>query len=535
MASISCVRWTAAVTIVSLLCALLPLVAAGRLHGAVGGVVGTQSCNFTQDMDYSPTVGGSFHASSSAECCQLCWNTTQCLVGVYQAKGSTCYWKGGHITPQPKPGSGLVACVARPPAPPAPPYDCSSPTANCALRLGATHWNPCYFLNSSLPSLLDGAVALAATGMRVIKVAVFNPEAMYPFNSPAWPASGFDTLLETAQHQYYRALWAMPEFDTFILIAYSTVGGKGGGDISYWTKGITPEQEAEETRQLRAAAAWLHSTYPEKNFVIENWEGDWASRAGSYDPNKPATPLALASMIKWLRARQQGVTLAREDVKQQQRRYRHGKNEEEEEGGGGGGGERAGGELGVEVGGGGGGGGGGGRVGKIYFSAEVNLVQASRTKGDKNMVNAVLPYVATDMVSYSSYDTESDPENFRAALVYLQQQHNRTAAAPLGPAAVFVAEYGMGENTATAERIAFTVRNVVNEALAFGASFVVYWETFCNECTGGPGCSAGRCHDPKVPVADPKRLHGFWLLRPDGSRAWPYTYLSGMAQGSKMT
>eukprot|EP01051_Picozoa_sp_SAG22_P010887 SAG22_NODE_1008_length_6054_cov_11.023678_9_plen_116_part_00 len=42
--------------------------------------------------------------------------------------------------------------------------------------------------------------------------------------------------------------------------------------------------------------------------MFENWEGDWASRAGGYDGTKPATPLALASMRTWLEARQAGVT-----------------------------------------------------------------------------------------------------------------------------------------------------------------------------------------------------------------------------------
>ena len=58
-----------------------------------------------------------------------------------------------------------------------------------------------------------------------------------------------------------------------------------------------------------------------------------------------------------------------------------------------------------------------------------------------------------------------------------------------------------------------------------GASYVMFWETYDNECTGGVGCSGGRCHDAAHPVDDPKRLHGFWLTRPDGSHSWPYSFL----------
>jgi hypothetical protein len=92
----------------------------------------------------------------------------------------------------------------------------------------------------------------------------------------------------------------MDEFDTYVLIAYSTVGAPAGGDISYWTKGITGQQEREETQQFYDAALWALRNFGNKTFVFENWEGDWASRAGGYNPNKPATDLSLASMTKWL-------------------------------------------------------------------------------------------------------------------------------------------------------------------------------------------------------------------------------------------
>jgi hypothetical protein len=62
----------------------------------------------------------------------------------------------------------------------------------------------------------------------------------------------------------------------------------------------------------------------------------------------------------------------------------------------------------------------------------------------------------------------------------------------------------------------------------------VFWETFDNECTGGVGCSGGRCHDKDHPVTDPTKLHGFWLVRPDGSKAWPYVYLKSKIDEGKL-
>ena len=66
---------------------------------------------------------------------------------------------------------------------------------------------------------------------------------------------------------------------------------------------------------------------------------------------------------------------------------------------------------------------------------------------------------------------------------------------------------------------------MINSALAMGVAYVIFWETFCNECLPGPGCGPdGRCRE-QLPVTDPQRLNGFWLVRPDGSHAWPWRYL----------
>lgn len=77
---------------------------------------------------------------------------------------------------------------------------------------------------------------------------------------------------------------------------------------------------------------------------------------GGYDPKKPATPLALSSMTKWLQARQDGVTAARSWYRST--------------------------TAGAAA-----------SAGNVFFSAEVNLVQDSRTTGAPNMINKVIPYV----------------------------------------------------------------------------------------------------------------------------------------------
>ena len=121
------------------------------------------------------------------------------------------------------------------------------------------------------------------------------------------------------------------------------------------------------------------------------------------------------------------------------------------------------------------------------------------------------------------------------ALEYIQQSHNRTSAAPKGHGkSVFIAEYGLAQNEVPNATLIETLSNVVNTALAFGCPYVLFWETFDNECTGEVlGCNGGRCHDPHNPVTDPSHLHGFWLLKPDGSKSAAYDYLHGKLQLSE--
>ena len=486
------------------------------------------ACHYLANTDFDAATGSTQPSKSREECCRACAAEVSCLAGVYQPSSSTCFLKGDFITRN-RSKAGVTACVARPSPPPPPVFDCAAPGADCAGRLGATHWNPCYPVNTSVPSLIDGALTVLSMGSRVVKVAAFDPRGNYPFNSPRWPTepSAFPSLLSMVQHEYYTQLFSLP-FTTFVLIAYSTVGGPAGGDISYWTNGITAAQAAEETNQLREATAYLLRRYAHKGkrFILENWEGDWASRAGSWDPAKPATPQALAAMRTWLEARQAGVTLGRGDFENTAR-------------------VRAGARG----------------IGTAFFAAEVNLVDTSRLNDVPNMINRVVPYVALDMVSYSSYDSQEGTHAFRANLAYIVAQHsNRTSAAPMGSAALFIAEFGLAQNHVSHSLLAHTITNVVETALSFGAAHVLFWETYCNECTnltmagcsggspnnrspfrgrggagavkgglragGAVGLAAGRCHDAQHPIVDPAALNGFWLRRPDGSFAWPYEYMA---------
>jgi len=56
------------------------------------------------------------------------------------------------------------------------------PLSEVARIVSAIHWSPCYALNNSIPSLHDGAIALAASGTKSIKL-VLSGDPPYPWNT----------------------------------------------------------------------------------------------------------------------------------------------------------------------------------------------------------------------------------------------------------------------------------------------------------------------------------------------------------------
>ncbi|CAE7368145.1 unnamed protein product [Symbiodinium natans] len=276
------------------------------------------------------------------------------------------------------------------------------------------------------------------------------------------------------------------DFATYVLVAYSTAGGQSAGNLAagYWVESLSPLQASEEESQFYDAAAFFLENFPHKTFVFANCEGDWELRGGlGMGPRFDSG--AAGRMARWLAARQAGITRAR----WQHRRP--------------------------------------GAVGNVFHAAEVNLVAESLSGGSSNVVNEVLPQVQVDMVSYSSYDTQHDLNDFAAALRYIAGRHNRTPASPSGFKALLVGEFGLPQTRVPLQDVSYVLGNVINAALSLGVAYVLFWETYCNEChASAPGCDvAGRCRQAEMPVDNTSELNGFWLFRPDGSESWPAEYL----------
>lgn len=334
--------------------------------------------------------------------------------------------------------------------------------------VGVTHVDGKYYLTDK-DFLNEGADEILALGSRVIKVWFHNPQRSYAFNSQ-WPP--MDSLVDMAQSPYFRELFDKP-FTTYILMCFSM-----GHEAGYWRKGLTREQKLDEQQQFYELSKYLLTTYKGtgKTFVLQHWEGDWLIR-GNYDGNADPKPEAIAGMIDWLNARQAGVNRAREEVRT------HGV--------------------------------------RVFHAAEVNRVVASMKQNKPNLVNTVLPHTKLDLVSYSAWDTATahfeHPEIFREALDFIAAHAPDSAA--FGDKNVYVGEFGIPENKFSREQIRQAIPAAVQTALEWGCPYVVYWQLYCNELQD-PNQSA--------PVKSNEAVRGFWLIRPDGSKAWTWEYFHAL-------
>jgi hypothetical protein len=346
----------------------------------------------------------------------------------------------------------------------------AEPVRGVADILGATHVAGTYHL-SEKGYLEEGADQILSLGVRTIKAYLANPAKNYPFNA-AWPKA--ESLVDLAESPAYRAFFTKP-FTTYILTVYSL-----GRAEHYWRKGVTAEERADETRQLHALARHFLEAYrgTRKTFVLQHWEGDWAIR-GSFERKAALDPVAVRGMIDWLDARQEGVDRARGELKDSDVR--------------------------------------------VLNAVEVNLVVQAMREGLPGVVDKVLPSTRVDLVSYSAWDAQQDPATLTAALDFIEGKlpSRPSEWAKDMERRVYIGEFGAPENDWGAERATKTVREVVETGLRWRCPWIVYWQVYCNE-------------PRRRPVKANDDVRGFWLLRPDGTRAPAWDALASFLEKPRL-
>ncbi|MEM8971678.1 MAG: hypothetical protein AAGD43_06440 [Pseudomonadota bacterium] len=331
--------------------------------------------------------------------------------------------------------------------------------------VGVTHVGAVYHFTDK-DVLNEGAEVIERLGTRTIKLWIPRPKLMYRFNHE-WSddlASMVD-VLKTAEWQ--EAL-SRP-FDTYYLEAFAMPRR-----LNVLDRGVDEEEEAWIIEQFEEVTRYLLTRYrgTGKTFVLQNWEGDWALRK-AMDPAEEPTPERIEAMVDWMNARQEGVERARKAV----------------------------GEDGV----------------RVLHAIEANLVLQQMRDDRAGVVRDVLPRIRVDLASYSCYDTRGDAEAFRAALEYIAMHLPETSRTDL-PNRVTIGEIGVPETEMGTSAVKRMLPEQVEITIAYGSPHLLYWGLYCNELRG----------DHRLPVKQNDHVNGFWLIKPDGSKAWAWEYLSSL-------
>jgi hypothetical protein len=319
---------------------------------------------------------------------------------------------------------------------PAAPTDMRDRIGIYAWGFDATSW-------PGSPDRLSWAAAkVAAAGSRTIRV-YLGPQDIYQI-LPASDGGAFE-LAAAAASPAYHALFSNPAFDTILLTTYSASDNQ-----SDWVNGYTAAQVAAERQEIAKLGAYLLETFPGKTFILLNWEGDNAIAPVA------ANPAAWDGYTAWINARAAGVVDARAVAA--------------------------------------------GASARLFSGVEFNLLRnlannaPCDTSANKCVVSVVMPHVAVDYFSYSSWD--SLLPNQTPASTATQLTADLTTAlgwaamgdASVTPARFIVGEFGapreqpdLGECAATA-RIAAVVAAVP----AWGASYGVFWQIIDNVPPAAP-------------------------------------------------
>jgi len=394
-----------------------------------------------------------------------------------QCKAQTDIYKGGSTSAE------ISALIAR-----NSPLNGATIPADIGLRLGASHVAGKYFLTES-PFLIAGSQAIRHLGMGTIKLWLQDrPASDYPYNSD-WNLSEQANLVEIAAHPYFKAVFDMP-FKTFALSVRGEINLQQAMEAS-------ATDYAKEEEAMYQLTKYLLQTYKDREvvFILHNWEGDWLMRGGTNaaaqwtaESFPPDVQKRSDVMINWFSARQTGVDRARA-------------------------------EMGITN-------------CKVYHAIEVNKVLDGQ-KGIPCLASDVLPYVKTDMVSWSCYEGLADPVDLWRGIDYIRENMKPTGEFPAVP--IMIGEIGIPENEGAVFGIAAQDGRIIKEELikrwdramsvfiTQDIPYIIHWQVYCNEVKEGVKNSSVYTND---------QVRGFWLIRPDGTESYSASYLRGLIQNA---
>lgn len=245
------------------------------------------------------------------------------------------------------------------------------------------------------------------------------------------------TLTQLAQDTAMATVLGDVRFVRFFFNTFTFANGVNNKWVNDWT----PADDAAEYAELYALACHLLATYSGKEFVIQNWEGDWALLA-SFTPGDPVPVDRLARMADYLRTRQRAISDARRDTPS---------------------------------------------TSTVVHGVEVN--RCLDLFGDR--VHQILARVRPDAVSFSLYECiNTYGANQAATEAIIQTRMTRAAfnvrnALKPGQVRLYIGEYGWPEKEAgfisLGLNMAQLVAKVRTVAQSLGITDCAFWQLFDNE------------------------------------------------------
>jgi hypothetical protein len=219
-------------------------------------------------------------------------------------------------------------------------------------------------------------------------------------------------------------MFSLP-FETLILTAYT---------FANWTwiqsrgnPGSVPFDAEGESQELADLARHLATTYPGKDFVLKNWEGDWQMKL-SFDPAAVASEEQVGEFITWMRARQDGVKQGRADA----------------------GSER------------------------VKHAIEFNLIHHAQ-RGLRSVLASVIPEVESDLIAYASWWSLGRGSNLSRNI---HDDVTLIRNLPgIGPRPLIATEFGLSYLEPDLQQHTADVVGAFSRA---SISMALYWEIFDN-------------------------------------------------------
>lgn len=363
-------------------------------------------------------------------------------------------------------------------------------------RLGATHTNSKYrFGNGDL--LNEGAKVLENLGVRAFKGWMHRPDVQYPWTE--WPE--FESMVDIFDHPHYQELFNRP-FDTYAFVVFAHTRARETGGAGYFFHEFSRTAEREEEASFYELTKYLLEEYDGtgKEFLLQNWEGDWVLAGGTGEEG-PLNSEVLERGKRWWNARQRGITRARQEVESDA---------------------------------------------AVLGVCEINKVRAAMADGERWIVNSILEDLEVDLVSYSAWDlcsylkdqpslTSDVRQEIHDTLGYIEERApNRSdyLESVLGSdsSPVFVGEFGWPLREGGPEQTMHAVRGIVEESMAWGAPYILFWQTYDNEVyidgekvIVDPNIET-RLEEAFGGYAGVDDVRGFYLIRPDGLRSPVWFY-----------